>query len=467
MSLNPLITTINDKNERAEYQAALDLVLPHLKNQDADYALWIGAGNAYYGLKQFDSAEQAYRKAASLNQEDAVSLSNLAGVFFETGRFEDGLTVCDQALQRQPDYVNVLVHRGNMLSSLNRYEEAVQTYRKALKINPEDTLTVFNLAYALTMTEQTDAAEELYLKLLAAAPEDLEYLFAYSSFLEKKEDYEQAAEIYLKTLEIKEDSVTHITLGGCLYNLLLQEKTDQVMMLTDKWLTLFPDNPAAQHMLKTLNNAADVKRASAAYVQELFDAFADSFDSVLSGLNYQAPDLIASAVKELSLNDSLTALDLGCGTGLCAQALQKLNLCPSNFTGIDLSPEMLKKAEQRKLYTNLIQADILSFLPENENRFDLVVSADVFTYLGDLSEVFSGLAKAVKTSGRIVFTVSENTESTEGYALEPSGRFMHGKEYILNGLNKNGFNVEKIHSVELRQELGKPVYGLLVVARKI
>ncbi|MBR1777671.1 MAG: tetratricopeptide repeat protein [Alphaproteobacteria bacterium] len=467
MQSDHLIALINEKNNQAEYQSALELVLPVLNTQQTDYSLWIGAGNAYYGLKQFDKAEQAYLKAADLNSTDAAALSNLAGVCFETARFAEGLNICDQALARQPEYLNALIHRGNMLSSLNRYDEASEAYRKALEIAPEDSLASFNLAYALVMTGQTDAAEKIYRQLLELSPKDEEYLFAYASFLEKKEAFAQAAEIYLRLLQIKEDPTVHITLSGCLYNLQLQNKTEDVMRLTDEWLSLFPDNPAAQHMLETLNDAADVKRASAAYVQELFDAFADSFDSVLEGLNYQAPALIASAVKELAFDPTLSVLDLGCGTGLCAAAMAAQGLVPSNLTGVDLSAEMLKKAAQRKLYADLIQDDIISFLPLHQDQFDLVVSADVLTYLGDLSPVFSGLSAAVKSGGRVVFTVSENTVDDADYALEPSGRFMHGKSYILNELRKNHFIAEKVLPVELREELGQPVYGLLTIGKKI
>ena len=106
-------------------------------------------------------------------------------------------------------------------------------------------------------------------------------------------------------------------------------------------------------------------------------------------------------------------------------------------------------------------------MPKNKEAFDLIVSADVFTYLGDLSGLFCGIAFALKSKGLAIFTVSENTDNPDVYALEPSGRFMHGKEYVKNELQKNGLNVSEMSSVELRQELGKPVLGLLIVAVKI
>ncbi|MBO4520075.1 MAG: tetratricopeptide repeat protein [Alphaproteobacteria bacterium] len=465
MSSDDLIAAVNEKNNRAEYQAALDLAEQALKEQSTDYAVWIGAGNAYYGLKRFDEAEKAYLKAISLSSTDVIALANLAGVYFETSRFEEGLSVCDQALARQPDYVNALIHRGNMLSSLNKGAEAIESYRKALEIKPDDPLVLFNLASALITEKQTDSATEIFGRLLAIDPDNPEYLYSYAQLSEEKEEYERAAETYLRLLQVKEDEMTHVILSGCLYNLQMQGKTEQVLYFADEWLRLFPDNPVALHVLETLKEPESLKRASAAYVRELFDAFADSFDSVLTGLDYQAPALVASAVKSISFKQLPETLDLGCGTGLCAAALKDQNVSWSSLTGVDLSSEMLKKAEQRHLYTELCREDIISFLPSNPNRFDLVVSADVFTYIGDLSKVFSGLFAAVRSGGYIVFTVSEN-EDENGYALEPSGRFMHGRLYVSKEIEPF-FHVEKVQSVTLRQELGKPVSGLLIIGKKI
>ena len=464
MLTDDVIAQVNEKNNQEDYQSALDIGLPILEENRQDYSLWVAVGNAYYGLKRYDDARQAYLTASGIDAQDVIALSNLAGLYFETNRFEEGLSVCDQALARQSDYVNVYIHRGNMLSSLNRYEEAVKDYQKALELSPDDPLVLFNFAYALLMTEDTENAKRIYQKLMEIAPDDPEYLFAYASFLEKTEEYETAAQTYLRLLEKDDKSINHIILGGCLYNLLLCDQTEAVFRLTDEWLQRFPDNPVALHTLETLKNSQEADRASAEYVRELFDAFADSFDSVLEGLSYQAPALVADAVQKAGKSFSCV-LDLGCGTGLCGQALRK-KIEMRSLTGVDLSAGMLEKARQRKIYTELIQSDIVSYLPENEGRFDLIVSSDVFTYLGDLSQLFNGLHQALKSGGTVVFTVSENKENDQTYAFELSGRFVHGRQYILKELKQAGFLICDIFEVDLRQELGKSVYGLLVTGMK-
>ena len=49
---------------------------------------------------------------------------------------------------------------------------------------------------------------------------------------------------------------------------------------------------------------------------------------------------------------------------------------------------MLRRAEIRQVYDELVQQDIVSYLSGQSLNFDYFVATDVFVYLGDLSEVF-------------------------------------------------------------------------------
>ncbi|WP_204319811.1 class I SAM-dependent DNA methyltransferase, partial [Klebsiella pneumoniae] len=65
-------------------------------------------------------------------------------------------------------------------------------------------------------------------------------------------------------------------------------------------------------------------RASDAYVANLFDAFAATFDHKLARLDYRAPELVAEAVaaSQEAGTTGLAILDAGCGTGLCGPSLR-------------------------------------------------------------------------------------------------------------------------------------------------
>ena len=50
--------------------------------------------------------------------------------------------------------------------------------------------------------------------------------------------------------------------------------------------------------------------------------------------------------------------------------------------------------------------------------------------------------------------------------LQPNGRYVHAGGYVDRVLDTVGFRVEHRRPVDLRMELGKPVAGWLVTARK-
>lgn len=469
------VVRINALVAGGRYAEALKEAERGLSEHAGDGSLLIGAGNALHGLGRTDEALAAYRKGADALPEDAVALSNMAGIYYERGSFDDVLKVCDEALGRDPDYVNVWIHKGNVFSERNEYAKALDAYEQAERgmaggesfESPETgDLIAFNKASALGGAGRYAEADACYAQLLEKHPDNPEYLSARAALLEQAEQPDKAAETYLKLLQFSDTPVTHICLSGCLYNMSVSNDEDKVSALLDEWLSRFPDNPVALHAFETFGHTG-AGRASAEYVTELFDAFADSFDEVLEGLEYKAPALIAEAVKKSVLPEGgfENALDLGCGTGLCGKYLKECGAC-NRLTGADLSEKMLEKAAARKVYDRLECADIEEFLFRYTGDFDLIVSSDVFTYLGDLDRVFRGIAQALKAGGAVLFTVTENLRTQDPYVLGASGRFAHGKEYIFEKLDENGLILLASDSVELRKEMGEGVSGLLVIARK-
>ena len=122
-------------------------------------------------------------------------------------------------------------------------------------------------------------------------------------------------------------------------------------------------------------------------------------------------------------------LDAGCGTGLCGVFLKKYASF-RGLEGVDLSAGMLQEAAAKKVYNKLICREITDWLNNVKARYGLVVSADVFTYIGDLENLFSALFGALKKNGRVIFTVSENSLNDSDWFLHISGRFLHRREYI-------------------------------------
>ena len=123
-------------------------------------------------------------------------------------------------------------------------------------------------------------------------------------------------------------------------------------------------------------------------------------------------------------------------------------------TGVDLSPAMLALAEGHGVYDELQQAEIVRFLQETAERFDLIVAADVLNYFGDLSPVFTGIACALRPGGHCAVTL----EVGEGpnYRLRGMRRYQHAGEYVQRTAATAGSRCV-FDEVELRRQHGQPL----------
>jgi len=230
-------------------------------------------------------------------------------------------------------------------------------------------------------------------------------------------------------------------------------------------LMLEPDNSLALHTLSAYTGANIPTRADDGYVRETFDRFANSFDAVLQTLDYQAPFLVEQALRGMTgLHPSVNVLDAGCGTGLCGPLLRPW---VGQLTGVDLSGKMLALARERHVYDELVESELTAFLQQSDAAYDVIVSADVLCYFGDLTPVLSSAAKALKIGGHVIFTIEELEIETElGYRLNAHGRYSHRQHYVTQSSAEAGLAITGIESVILRLESGEPVAGLLVKARQ-
>jgi SAM-dependent methyltransferase len=122
---------------------------------------------------------------------------------------------------------------------------------------------------------------------------------------------------------------------------------------------------------------------------------------------YDEPGNPIVAIEEpvvWSLVDSLApgrALDAACGTGRHARHLVALG---HDVLGVDITPEMLRRASANVPEASFLEADLRDIPAENE-CFDLVVCGLALAHLADLDAGVAELARVLKTDGRLVVSV--------------------------------------------------------------
>jgi predicted TPR repeat methyltransferase len=155
----------------------------------------------------------------------------------------------------------------------------------------------------------------------------------------------------------------------------------------------------------------------------------------------------------------VSALDLGCGTGLCAPPLQGR---VARLTGVDLSPRMLALAQARGLYDALHEAELLQWLQQARAGFDLVLAADVFIYIGDVAPVFGEVWRVLLPGGLFAFSV-EAAADDQPAQLGPQLRYRHGLQALTALARSSGFDVHSVQRRALRHEQRQAIEGLLMV----
>ncbi|MFP1632834.1 methyltransferase [Zhengella sp. ZM62] len=247
----------------------------------------------------------------------------------------------------------------------------------------------------------------------------------------------------------------------------IEEAAGNLPAAFESWrraLGLDPADPFGVTLkLKLAGQAGDAAVMPSAFVETLFDAYADDFDHALvERLGYAAPDRLVEAISEVHGTGFAKALDLGCGTGLMGARLRAIT---SHLEGVDISAEMLRKAAAKGIYDRLEQADLTLLEPWPGIAPDLVTAADVFMYLGELERVFQWIAATLAPGGLFGFTV-EAAPAEEDIVLRPSLRYAHGKAYVCKRLESCGLDPVSMTRHTIRMDRGEPVEGLVVVAMK-
>lgn len=204
-------------------------------------------------------------------------------------------------------------------------------------------------------------------------------------------------------------------------------------------------------------------RAPDAYVATLFDQHAEVFDSILvDQLGYATPMDMRERLQALGLGPFARMLDLGCGTGLAAEALEDMT---DHRVGVDLAEGMVDVAGEKELYDELYVAEVTKFLEEMDQSWDLITATDVLPYLGDIRPLFSAAARRTAPGGLLIFSTEALAEGPD-WAVGPHQRYAHKLTHIEAELARAGFAMIEATDIIVRHEEGQPIPGHLVIARR-
>ncbi|MBL0354915.1 MAG: tetratricopeptide repeat protein [Dechloromonas sp.] len=440
-----------------------------LKERDAPLQLGVAEALALaihiHRLGEYEDAEKLYRRILDVAPDNADAMHFLGILLHHRGCSEDAVELIGRSITLEPGVADRYNNLGNVLVECGRAVEAAKAYRQALALQSDHVDAWNNLGAALRALGEFNSSAAAYRKAIDFAPEQPDAYNNMGNLLSGRGQIKEAVAYYCKAITLTPHHPEARRLLGIAYYTLGQ--TNAAAEVFRSWLVDEPDNPIAKHMYAACSGHGVPERAPDDYVELTFDGFAASFDAKLGRLDYCAPQLVAEAVARAcgTPAGALDGLDAGCGTGLCGPLIAPY---VRHLTGVDLSAGMLDRARSRSVYAELVKDELTAHLRRRSNAFDLIVSADTLVYFGSLEAVSMAAASALRPDGLLVFTVEEafDDTSTEGYRINPHGRYSHHRGYVARILSDSFLVVEAIDSAVLRREGGSAVKGLVVTARK-
>lgn len=389
-------------------------------------------GIEHFEAGRLEQARAAFEASLSCAPGRPSVAGNLGITLFHLGRHAEAVPLLELATGADPAYADAWASLGLAHEALGRWQEAVDALEQAIRLSPGQAALQVHKAQCLLRQARVPDALRAFDQCLATAPEFAQAWSARGSLLRELHRLDEAAACFEKAIAFGGDA----ELNGY-----------YLASVRGNAASAVPPTPPRR------------------YVEGLFDDYAADFQQhVVGQLRYEGYERLLRPLQGQAgtAKTFRRALDLGCGTGLCAPLLRPL---ADAVDGVDISRAMLDQARRLGIYRELTHADITAYLAAAEETADLVVAADVFIYVGELGEVFRHVRRLLAPSGRFLFTVEAPDDAQaaqQELQLLPSLRYAHSEQYIRRLAQASGFRVDEIARAPIRHDQGRAVDGLYV-----
>jgi predicted TPR repeat methyltransferase len=400
------------------------------------------------------------QSTAIASRNSAIALIDEGNALEEQGKIGEAMARYDAAVQADSRCARAHLNRGNILAGA-QFDEARRAYQLAITCDQYYAAAHYNLGNLNFRVGEFELALNNYQVAINIKPDFADAFVAMGNALEDFGRIAEAIESYQRALAICPNyPEVHFNLG------LLAMKNGELTEAADhykKAIDLGSTNPMASYMLAAWSGE-DVGPMPGAAVASLFDDYASQFDTHLVGtLGYSIPKLMREAVGQLTRDERRFehALDLGCGTGLIGGHFKDI---VAEIDGVDLSPKMLEQASRKQIYSKLHCDEIVAWLERRATEsltFDIVLSADVFIYVGNLERAFKAAKRILADDGLFVFSVEHLAHGS--FELLPTGRFAHSTSYVRDLASRHGFIIALSEQVNLRKERNVVIGGTIFV----
>lgn len=264
---------VQDKERIKELQA-LGYISPSPKKEEKDFTYYYNLGTTYFEAKEYEKAEQAYKKALEIYPEFSLALAGLSNVYEKTGKYEDAYFYAKKAYVHKKDlaegylikFVEFAINSKNQIdayetlknmpygwektatywSSLGLLKESINQdpfiyYIEAIKINPAEPVACEKLLGHFLKIKDFDSAAKLLKNAYDSSRGNLALMNSLGVVCLKNGQGKIAEDIFRSLLKSNPDEPK--LLGNLSIALNLQGKYKEAEEFFKKAIKLNPSDP--------------------------------------------------------------------------------------------------------------------------------------------------------------------------------------------------------------------------------
>ena len=394
---------------RGDFIAAEDAYCHALELGETDIEILYGAALAAKMSGNTDTAVELLEAHAQQHQNDLRVWNLLAVCQMESGNIKGAAHAFKHLLTIEPDDVNVLGNYAVVLAKLGRREEAKGLFAKAVLQPGVDASCLLNFGMLLQEGGEETQALKMYQRAAESDPESPLICEAFAKLARRHHQDVRVIEHLNET--VSEHPALDFAWFYLSVALLAEGDLRSGGDAMARYIELDPSDRLGGRLKLGASGAEDIpNRPTSAYLKNFYRIRAHTWDQTVKE-NYNGHDLILAAVEESirEIGRNGHVLDVGCGSGSLGKRLKSL---VKRLDGVDISPEMAAVAKSKGVYEVIEVADLVDFLSQKHEAYDLIVSAAVLFHFRSLDKVLILMANALRHSGQLIFTVFKSADGT-------------------------------------------------------
>ena len=388
----------------------------------------------------------------------------MAGLMTEkSGNLEGALKLMHVGISIAPQWGPGYIELAQLHARHGKTSEAIEMAENALRLDSRARVILEGASNVGHLTGHTEFAIKNLRKALSLYPNDEKIQVQLATSLHTKRSWHDALLVWNDVVAAYPISSSALT--GRMYTHLALGDMEAALLDAQALLALDPENDLYQYYAARASGATP-DRQPPELSRTIFDAGAQTFDQQLvNKLHYQLPQQVAQQIRKKHPSLKIRVLDLGCGTGLLAKHLGKVQ---GSFVGVDISIKMLEQARRLNVYDRLLESDLQEVLCNTASEdYDVITALEVLLYTGNPELMIQESARLLKVGGMLVLSCEEAQEQGPDFVLSSlTERYQHKLSYMEGLCRSAGFPSVQTRRTILRKDHGEDIHGFVITAQK-